>query len=241
MASWIHLSDLQFGQSPGADATAAEIVEMAVARRPDFVVDTGDCVNGAVDDTVEEKARLRALWAGYNQAVRPIRKTCPFFQVPGNHDFTGSSSSLANFLRQTRRTGKAAWFAATVKGVHLIGLDVVPTRHTGGFAVATPQGRWLRRHLGRPRKARCTVVAAHYPIFAPPELVDDDRFHYHEPTAGRGPLLPQLDRAGVDLYLCGHYHSYERCRYRRLSQVMPACHGPAMKFMRPGHRSIAGP
>ena len=26
--------------------------------------------------------------------------------------------------------------------------------------------------------------------------------------------------AGVDLYLCGHHHIYERARYRRLTQVM---------------------
>ena len=234
MTTWIHLSDLQIGQSSAADASAAQAVEMAVARKPDFVVDTGDCVHGAVDDTAEEKERVKTLWAGYRKVVRPILKACPLFQVPGNHDCTGSTSSIATFLRQTGRTGKPPWFAATVKGVHLVGLDLTPERHTGGFLPASPQGRWFRRHLARPRRARCIVVAGHYPIFAPPDLVEDDRLHFHEPSSGRGPFLPLLDDASVDLYLCGHYHSYERCRYRRLTQVMPACHGPALKFMQSG-------
>ena len=233
MVSWIHLSDLQFGQIAN-DEAVVDLVKMAMACKPDFIVDTGDCVNGEVNDTPEEKERLKGLWARYRKAVRPIRESCPFFQVPGNHDLTGSNFSAATFLRQTGRAGKPTWFTRTVKGINLICLDVVPSRPAVGFAPGSTQGKWLARHLQRERRARCTVVAAHYPLFAPPSQVEDDTFHYHEPSSGKGPLLPLLERAGVDLYMCGHFHAYERCRYRQLTQVMPSGHGEALNFMRSG-------
>ena len=239
MVSWIHLSDLQIDQVP-SDESIVEIVKMAVACKPDFVVDTGDCVNGEVNDTAEEKERLKGLWARYRKAVRPIRASCPFFHVPGNHDFTSSDPTATTFLRQTGRPGKPAWFATTVKGIHLIGLDVNVRHHAAGFSPDSAQGKWFASHLRRKRQARCTVLAAHFPLFAPPSQVDDPTaagdhtFHYHEPTAEKGTLLPILERAGVDLYMCGHFHAYERCRYRRLTQVMPSGHGPAINFMRSG-------
>ena len=221
MASWIHISDLQIGQGAEADASAVELVRMALATRPDFVIDTGDCVNGAVDDTAAEKERVKELWAGYRKTVRPIWKQCPFFVVPGNHDFTGSNSSNKNFLRQTGRAGKPAYFATNIKGVHLVGLDLVPERHLGGFIVASPQGRWLARHLRRERRARCTVVAGHFPVFAAQIFAERwPTLGYDEKRRSKGDLLPLMERAGVDLFLCGHLHTYERCRRQSLTQII---------------------
>ena len=96
----------------------------------------------------------------------------------------------------------------------MVTIDTVVGRHRGGFVAGTAQARWLRQDLRRPRKAPCTVVVGHYPILTASWLYDIDA------AAKQGALLPMLVDAGVDLYLCGHLHAYERARHRGLTHVM---------------------
>lgn len=235
MTQWIHISDLQFGTgkagNTGSDECARALVEEVARQKPDFVVHSGDHIHGAVNDSNEEKARVREYWADYQQAVKPLKKICPVFSVPGNHDQTGSDLSLQTYSRQTARAGKPPSYSATINGVHVLNLDVVPLRHKGAFLKGSPQEKWLRQHLRRPRQARCLVAVGHYPIFMSPWIYHnvDPSLGYNQQTREQGVLLPLLLEARVDLYLCGHLHVYERSRYRRLTQVMAGGDGVAFE------------
>lgn len=233
MVQWIHLSDLQFGtgkaENTDADDCARVLIERAASLKPDFVVHSGDHIHGAVNDSKEEKERVGEYWADYQKAVRPLKELCPILSVPGNHDQTGSDLALQTYNRQTGRSGKPPYWATTIKGVHIVGLDVVPWRHKGGFPKGSLQEKWLRRHLKRSRRARCLVAVGHYPIFAAPWIYHnvDPSLNYNELTGEKGVLLPILLETRVDLYLCGHQHIYERTRYPRLTQVMTGGEGVA--------------
>jgi 3',5'-cyclic AMP phosphodiesterase CpdA len=233
MVQWFHISDLQFGtgkaEKNDSDACARRLVEQVARQQPDFVIHSGDHIHGAVNNSKEEKARVKEYWADYQQAVKDLKKVCPIFSVPGNHDQTGGDLSLKTYLRQTGRMAKPPYYGVTVKGVHVLNLDVVPWRHRGGFVKGSPQEKWLRRHLRRRRQARCLVAVGHYPIFMSPWIYHnvDPSLGYDEATQEPGVLLPLLLEAQVDLYLCGHLHVYERSRYKGLTQVMAGGHDVA--------------
>lgn len=224
MTRWILISDVQFGHSSPQvrdnDERARMLIEQVAREAPDFVVNAGDHVNGVVTDNKQRE--VQRLWSAYHRAIQPLAKLCPVISVVGNHDQTGRAASSAIYCRETKRAGKPSYYSTTIRGVHVIALDVVPCRHHGGFPGGTVQAKWLARDLNRRRQAKCTIAVGHYPIFLTPEVYDnsDASLHYDEVARKEGVLLPMLLDTRVDLYLCGHHHVYERTRYNRLTQVM---------------------
>ena len=94
----------------------------------------------------------------------------------------------------------------------------------------------MRQELNRPPQARCFIAVGHYPIFLSPDFYgrfSDASLHYDERTGQAGDLLPILLEAGVELYLCGHLHTYERTRYGQLTQVMAGAYGIAYPDLMP--------
>ena len=219
MTCWIFVSDLQLKPDDGEHEERRRLlIERVAAERPDFVIDGGDHVAGAVNDEPEEVERVALMWEAYHRAMRPLEGLCPVISTVGNHDQTGSDPSSEEYLRQVGRQGLRTWHARTIGGVHIAILDVLNGRHRGGFADSS-QAQWLRRDLRASPRSRCTVVAGHYPILVAPWLREHSVLRDEEP-GDPGLLLPVLLEGGVDLYLCGHLHAYERARHRTLTQVM---------------------
>ncbi len=219
MTRWIFVSDLQLKPTGGDHEERRRLlIERVEAEKPHFVIDGGDHVAGAVNDDPEETHRVELMWAAYHRVMAPLENLCPVISTIGNHDQTGSTPSSENYLQQVGRQGKTTYQAKTIRGVHIANLDVLTGRHRGGFADGA-QARWLRRDLLAKRQAHCTIVVGHYPIIVAPWLVDHSILRDEEPGTS-GLLLPMLLDAGVDLYLCGHLHAYERVRYKTISQVM---------------------
>ena len=239
---WVFISDLQVGQANGHEESVRRLVEQAAEERPDFVINGGDHIHGAVKAGAEERRNVKKMWADYQNIIAPLQKLCPVISTIGNHDQTGAAVSSAEFVRQTGRLGQANYYARTIGGVHIVNLDVVAARHRGGFTDRA-QARWLRRHLRRPRQARCTVAVGHYPIVLASCLYEsaDPSLLYNEKTGAQGDLLPLLLDARVDLYLCGHLHAYQRDRYKTLTQVMASASYLFIEEMRdkPGKQTRA--
>ena len=77
MVQWFHISDLQFGtgkaEKNDSDACARRLVEQVAGQEPDFVIHSGDHIHGAVNDSKEEKARVKEYWADYQRAVKGLK------------------------------------------------------------------------------------------------------------------------------------------------------------------------
>lgn len=227
MTRWILISDLHLGhKNPRIyhHERMRIMIDQVVREAPDFVINAGDHINGAVTDGETERHNVQRLWAEYHRVTRPLTERCPVISVIGNHDQTGQAADSKVYCQQTGRAGKPTYYIATIGGVQVIALDVAKRRHHADFAVGTAQHKWLRQVLVRGRQARCTIAVGHFPLFLVPWLYDnwysDSSLHYNEVNDCEGILLPMLLDAGVDLYLCGHLHIYERTRYQSLTQVM---------------------
>ncbi len=219
MTRWIFVSDLQL--KPDLDEHEERrrlLIERVAAEKPHFVIHGGDHVAGAVNDDPEEVHRVELMWAAYHRVMAPLQGQCPVISTIGNHDQTGSPPSSGNYLKQVGRQGKTTYHAKTIRGVHIANLDVLTGRHRGGFKDGA-QAHWLKRDLRAKRQARCTIVVGHYPIIVAPWLVDHSILRDEE-RGTSGLLLPMLLDEGVDLYLCGHLHAYERVRYKTILQIM---------------------
>jgi predicted phosphodiesterase len=219
MTRWIFVSDLQLGLTPKyREESRRRLIERVAAERPHFVIHGGDHVAGKVNDSPEERRDVELMWAAYHRVMAPLKQLCPVISTIGNHDQTGSTPSSEEYLRQVGRQGKATYHAKTIGGVHVAILDVLVGKHRGGFADPL-QVRWLRRDLRATRRAGCTVVVGHYPILVAPWLLEHSVLRDEQPGES-GLLLPMLLDGGVDLYLCGHLHAYERAQCKTMTQVM---------------------
>ena len=235
---WIHVTDLQlgFGKSAGNDndTNARRLIEQVVSEEVDFVINSGDLIHGAhADQTLETIAEY---WSDYQATVTPLKGKMPILSAPGNHDMTREDRSMERYCLETGRAGQLPYYAATIQDVHVVCLDVVSALHRGGFPKGSEQEAWLKQELNRSPQDRCLIAVGHYPIFLSPDFYgrfSDPSLHYDERTGQEGVLLPILLEAGVDLYLCGHLHTYERTRYGKLTQVMAGAYGVAYPDLMP--------
>ena len=235
---WIHVTDLQLGFGKSADndndTSARRLVEQVVSEEVDFVINSGDLIHGAhADQTLETIAEY---WSDYQTTVKPLEGKSPILSAPGNHDMTREDRSMGRYCLETGRADKPSYYAATIQGVRVVCLDVVSALHRGGFPKGSEQETWLKQELNRLPQARCIIAVGHYPIFLSPDFYgrfSDPSLHCDERTGQAGVLLPILLEAGVDLYLCGHLHTYDRTRYGKLTQVMAGAYGVAYPDLMP--------
>ena len=135
--------------------TTAAHLERAVrhlcelSRTPDFVIVSGDCVEGG---THAEYERFRAL-------IRPLGG--PVYVIPGNHDDRGVMREVFG-PQGTRSMERFIQYVVEGGPVRMIALDShVPGRATG-FLCAERLG-WLEERLDE--SAAPTLIVLHHPPF----------------------------------------------------------------------------
>jgi hypothetical protein len=129
--------------------------------------------------------------------------------VAGNHEYltsggTGCDASNAGAAGYFRYFGASAgdpatgWYSFDLGAWHLIALNSNCT-DVGGCGATSPQGKWLKADLAA-HPNRCVLAYWHIPLFSTGNL------------AGTNvkPLWVTLQRAGADVVLSGHDHSYQR-------------------------------
>ena len=238
LVRWIHVTDLQLGFGKSADndndTNARRLIEQVVFEEADFVINSGDLIHGAhANQTLET---IGEYWSDYQTTVKPLKGKAPILSAPGNHDMTREDRSMERYCLETGRGDQPPYHAATIQGVHVVCLNVVSGLHRGGFPKGTEQETWLKQELNRLPQARCIIAVGHYPIFLSPDFYgrfSDSSLCYDERTGQEGVLLPILIEGGVNLYLCGHLHTYERTRYGQLTQVMAGAYGVAYPDLMP--------
>ncbi len=124
-----------------------------------------------------------------------LKQNVPFSACLGNHDIR--SANGAGQLNYSRYGIKGRYYTFEENSVAFFALD------TNSNADWTTQLSWLEKEL-KASKATWKVVFGHHPIYS--------AGHYGNTPEFIKTLAPLFKRYGVNLYLNGHEHNYERTK-----------------------------
>jgi Icc-related predicted phosphoesterase len=194
------------------------------AEKPDFVIHTGDLINGYYTTSNSPVHRnYRKMFQAWQQEAKPIfdytrRAGIPIYVVRGNHEdgefFTDQELKqdyLDMFGALMPQNGpadeKGLTYSFTHKRAKIIALD-----EYRGFEMLTKgkvNQKWLDGELARDKRA-FTLVFGHTPAYkvskgkisdSPPPVLYGHR-------AARDAFWSSLERNDVAAYFCGHVHFY---------------------------------
>ena len=214
--------------APGSKDPCRHLETLAVveALGPDLVLPLGD--NQYETGSENEYAVMYNLsWGRLRANSRP---------VPGNHEYQDDFTAKGYFDFFNGRgaaTGIAGergkgYYSYNFGDWHFIALNSNCAHLNGGCRVNSLQERWLREDLQANRRP-CTLAYAHHPRFSSGINGSADYL---------GPLWQALYEYGVDVYLAGHDHHYERFAPQRPDGVSDPEHGIRQFVVGTGGRSI---
>lgn len=175
----------------------------AAERKPDFV-----CFNGDMLTSMESEQQL---FAGYLSSAAELLSPAgiPIFATRGNHENRGSMSwSFIDYFPTT--TGEA-YYAFRQGPVFFLMLDCgedKPDNDIRYYGLAATnayreqQARWLETIVASEayRSAPLHVAVLH--------MIPGGKGSWHGEQELRRLFVPILNRADIDVMLCGHYHRY---------------------------------
>lgn len=221
-----------------------------IARKLKELAPSAVVWNGDATNTTQKKATAVEIFLNPPIDDRDWSADVPTFFESGNHDFRGSWISKKEevvFPRDPSERRGDQWdlkwnFAVRLGDIAMVGLDTgedKPDAHPKWFGLASfepyrrAQTAWLEEQFARPEiaSARFKVVFCHIPLFAeegspayPHDGVGIDPEDYAHWSRECAELWgPVLDRAGVQLVVCGHQHCFrfdEPTASRRWAQVV---------------------
>jgi len=173
-----------YGDSCGNPAVHARIAAAIAARKPAFVVHTGDFV---------PQGDKGAGWCEhFLDPAAPLLAACRLFACDGDND----RGAFATFCKQFGLPPDRPWRSWTHGDAAFFALSA-----RAPFGADAPQVRWLAEALAASR-ARWKIVVTHYPLYSCGRHGGQDGL--------RRSIIATLFRHGVDLVLSGHDHCYER-------------------------------
>jgi hypothetical protein len=149
------------------------------------------------------------IWDVWCDQVEPIAAIVPYMFAVGNHEkYYNYSSFSARFKMPSQQSGGEGnfWYSIDYGNVHF---TFMSTEHD--YDAATPQQQWLIQDLQKANQNRKQIpwifVLGHRPMYSS----DKSEWDSHRPGAHFQQVIePIFLKYGVDLYLCGHMHMYER-------------------------------
>ncbi|MGE0362438.1 MAG: metallophosphoesterase [Vicinamibacterales bacterium] len=227
--TFLHASD------PHADARSlprlAKVRAIVGARRPAFVLMTGDLVRDAIRVGEDEAAGYYDLYRR-ETAAWPV----PVWSVPGNHENFGIERHLSLVSPAHPLYGKGMYrarlgpnyYSFTRGGIHFVGLDTVDVADLWYYGhVDGRQLAWLRADLAAIPAAMPVVTFNHIPFVSAAEMVKGytdegaapttlrvgGRTVFRHVVANLGEVLAVLPASRWPLALGGHIHLRELIRY----------------------------
>lgn len=166
------------------------------AERPEFVLGTGDYVDGA--STLEA---ARKQYDDFFRAIRPLQQygPVPFAAAVGNHDLSGGMAKLWAQLFGQR------YYSFDIGKAHFIILDTQQPGQVGRIDGA--QWEWLYRDLTAAQGAPLIFVVLHQPLF-PVGVHRGSSLDEYPKYRDRLHML--FARAKVSAVFAGHEHLYNR-------------------------------
>lgn len=178
-------SDTQYN-----DAVHSQIVEAAVAQKPDLAVICGD---------LSTKGRSQEDYDNWKQIAAPLLNLCPVYPARGNHD-----KDLALFLANFPALGGNAYYTVEHDSLLLVILDSNQDLRPG-----SPQYLWLKAMLQKDLPA---LLFMHHPVFSSGMHGDELGLQLFLPAL--------LEGSSVRAVFSGHDHSYERSVYQGISYIV---------------------
>jgi 3',5'-cyclic AMP phosphodiesterase CpdA len=185
------------GDNRSGDDTYRKIVSLAMERKPDFIVNTGDMI---------PKPGNKKDWANFWALSKPI--TVPYFLTVGNHDANPKMTLSENtFKAQVDLPGNELYYAFVAENSLFIVLDSYlddqEKRITG------EQFKWLETVLAKSTQ-RHKFVFLHHPLYT-----DLGKGHHAHDSLDRYPesrdrLESLFAKHKVDAVFAGHEHYYQR-------------------------------
>ena len=145
----------------------------------------------------------------------------PWYPILGNHEYRGNTQAVLDYSNVSRRWEMAGRYYAKELNVNgeesilLVWIDTAPLidkyrNDTEDYPDAARQDmeaqlKWLEQTL-KGSKAKWKMVMGHHPIYA-----DTDK-SMKERTDMQTRVLPLLEKYGVDVYACGHIHTFQHIR-----------------------------
>lgn len=177
------------------------------------------------DNAYNEGTDDEYQFAMFQDMFEEQMKHTTLFPTPGNHDLRTYINSLEQApyyqifsMPQEGESGgfpsgSKAYYSFDFGNTHFISLDSYGTPRDSTQAMAT----WLKADLAA-SQARWTVAFWHHPPYTKGSHDSDNPTNSNDNNPGgksrlfemREQIVPLLEKAGVDLVLCGHSHVYER-------------------------------
>ena len=194
--SFVVLGDNRAGD-PACDAVYQKVIAQALARKPDFIVNTGDQI---------DKPGNLEHWKRFRELSQDV--TVPYFLTVGNHDaHVDVAGSEETYKEQVDLPGKELYYSFVAGNALFVVLDSYlkgeDRRITG------EQYAWLEQVLAA-SKQRHTFIVVHHPLFP-----EKGKGKHHGNSLDRHPgdrdrLHTLFRKYGVTMVFNGHEHLYLR-------------------------------
>lgn len=180
------------GDTGSGNPNQKAVAEQLKGYHPDFVLHVGDVVY----DSGEER-----LYVGrFFKPFAPTIANAPIYPSLGNHDKKTSEGGpyLEAFDLPSETSGTERYYSFTWGEAEFFALD---TTDRGFLKPGTAQAVWLEKAL-KASKARWKIAYGHHPVFSNGADGGKDFL--------KNRALPLFERYGLDVYVNGHEHNYER-------------------------------
>lgn len=177
--------------------THQAVVQQMIRAQPDWYIHLGDMI---------EHGESVGQWDDFFGIEAPLMATTPFITTIGNHQ-----RDSANYYDAFQLPGNEHWYSYTYGNARFVCLE--GDGYPDGAPVYTKEElAWLENELAT-RTERWLIVFQHRAVYT--SAAEDET----ELTM-RSALAPLFERYGVDLFLSGHKHNYERLLVNGVTYVV---------------------
>jgi hypothetical protein len=177
------------GDIGSCDSQADDAVAQLVDELPGTIATLGD--------TAYERGSDQEFAQCFNPSWGPMKSR--IHPTVGNHEYlTDGAAGYFDYFGSSAGTRGQGWYSYNLGAWHVVVLN--SNCSFVGCQPGSPQLDWLRSDLAR-ADAHCLLAYWHHPRWSSGR---------HGSTTAVQPFWDALERAGVDVILNGHDHTYER-------------------------------
>lgn len=173
-----------FGDNQGNHPVFEKIIKEISLLKPDFVICTGDMIQGYFKDTI----KIKNAWREFKKEIEKLKM--PFYPAPGNRDIWDEKSREI-YLKEWGRS----YYSFVYKNSLFMVLDTEGEGKKEN-SIKGKQFIWLRKELETKKSIKHKFVFLHRPLWL------------YENTNWMKEIHPLLLKYNVEAIFAGHVHIY---------------------------------